>query len=650
MAPQSPTPLILGRFRQLPQRMSEVWQGGLVRLPTWIENPVDPDDPPFRPVGAVWVSLRTGRMNLQLPDDGRTASTDLALACLLEFAAKESKQLGGRPSRIEVRDIALKDVLETTLAGTGTDIAVLDDLPAVTAVLHSFEQADRALPFAGLLAVPKMTVDRVRAFADAAARFYEARPWQHLTNDDLIVVAAPKAPTGMSCVCVLGDGGDQFGLGFFESRRAFERTLEMRDPRQTRRAFGVTFGPVDYMAIADADLWEDHALPVAGVDAYPIAADFRTDRVIRPSASQLTFAEALLRAFADTTEDELDAGQWQREVVTFDEPIVLSLSLPYLLEAESVDAKARHGAPRPAIMPRLAERASVQIARMMEQRTFASPDEVNRAGDEARQQSLFDASPEIQAGRPLTDLEHAQEIAYDAQEATGRARIKLAKKALSISADCADAYVVLGEAASTPDAALEWYRRGVDAGARVVGIERLTNERDLWEHLEARPYMRARLALARVLEETHRGNEAIEHCRDLLRMNRHDNQGVRYLLLPWLLLQQRDEEAGSLLAEHQDDMQALWPYARALWLFRMQNDSTAARAALQEATRINRHVVAYLLDPDSIPWLPSHFALGSREEAAYVADALIEVFEQTDGALEWIDIHARHRRGSRRKK
>jgi tetratricopeptide (TPR) repeat protein len=287
---------------------------------------------------------------------------------------------------------------------------------------------------------------------------------------------------------------------------------------------------------------------------------------------------------------------------------------------------------------------------MMEQRTFDSPDEVNLALDEAGQQGLFEAPPEIQAGRPLTALEQAQELAYDAQEATGRLRIKLARKALSISADCADAYVVLGEAAPTTDAALEWYRRAVDAGARAIGRERLTNERDLWDHLEARPYMRARLALARVLDETYRGNEAIDHYRDLLRMNQNDNQGVRYLLLPSLLMQQRNEEAGSLLAEYQDDMQALWPFARALWLFRKQNDSTAAREALQEAIRVNRHVVAYLLDPDSIPWLPSHFALGSREEAAYVADALFEVFEQTDGALEWIDTHARDRRASRRKK
>ena len=50
-------------------------------------------------------------MNVQLPDDARTAHADLALSCLLEFAANESKQLGGRPARIEVRGTDLRDTL-----------------------------------------------------------------------------------------------------------------------------------------------------------------------------------------------------------------------------------------------------------------------------------------------------------------------------------------------------------------------------------------------------------------------------------------------------------------------------------------------------------------------------------------------------------
>jgi len=646
MAP--PISLALGRFKQLPQRTSEIWQGGLMRLPTWIENPDDPEGAPYQPMGAVWVSLRTGRVNIQMPPDGRSASAETALSCLFEFAAKEAKDLGGRPSRIEVRDAELKSALETALAGTGTIIVTVDELPAVKEVLRNFERVDAPVLYPGLLEAAGMEVASVRAFAEAAARFYEARPWQHLANEDLIVVDSPGAPKGLNCMCVLGHGGEQFGLAFFEGRRAFERTLSQRDPSQTRRAFGVTFGPVNEMAFADIDLWEDHALPVADPLAYPIAADFRRDRILRPDARSLAFIEALLRALADTSEDELDAGRWTREVANFNGRVTLSFSLPFLLEAER--GEAPHGVPRPEILPRLAERGSVQMERLLGQREFDSADEMNRALDEARQQGLFEAPPEVQAGRPLTALEQAQELAYDALEASGRLRIKLARKALSLSPDCADACIILGNAALTPEAALEWYQRGVDAGARAIGGERLNEASALWEQLEARPYMRARLALAQVFDETGRVNEAIVQYRDLLQMNRNDNQGIRYLLIPLLLEQQRDEEAGSLIAEYQDDMQAIWPYARALWTFRTQGDSNAAREALQEATRKNRHVIRYLLEPDTMPERAPHFALGSKEEAAFAATELLAAFEETEGALEWLQMHPGSPRAPRKKK
>ena len=194
-----------------------------MRLPTWIENPDDPEGTPYQPMGAVWVSLRTGRVNIQMPPDGRSASAETALSCLFEFAAKEAKDLGGRPSRIEVRDAELKSALETALAGTGTIIVTVDELPAVKEVLRNFERVDAPVLYPGLLEAAGMEVASVRAFAEAAARFYGARPWQHLANEDLIVVDSPGAPKGLNCMCVLGHGGEQFGLAFFEGRRAFER-------------------------------------------------------------------------------------------------------------------------------------------------------------------------------------------------------------------------------------------------------------------------------------------------------------------------------------------------------------------------------------------------------------------------------------------
>src|SRR5579859_2712917 len=109
MTSSLPFPIALGRFRHLAQRSNEVWQGGLVKVPAWVDNPHDPDGPPYRPIGALWVSLRTGVLHLALTGDGAVGGADLALKALIDFGLKESKMLGGRPSTIEISDPQLKE-------------------------------------------------------------------------------------------------------------------------------------------------------------------------------------------------------------------------------------------------------------------------------------------------------------------------------------------------------------------------------------------------------------------------------------------------------------------------------------------------------------------------------------------------------------
>ena len=643
-----PIPLALSRFKRLPQRAGEVWQGDIVRFPMWVEHQTDPNGPPFRPTGVLWVSMRTGLVHLDLAKEGEQATPELGLATFVEFGLKWAKGLEGRPARVEVRSATLRDALAAPLAILDTAVALVDELPAVRDALHNLEEQSTGERLPGLLESPGMSVERVRAFADAAAAFFVARPWDHLTNEDLLIVESGRAPRNMRHVSVLGQGGQQFGLAFFDSRAAFERLLEgVGDGRSASRAHGVTFGAIDELPFADADAWQDHALPVAGPHAYPLPADLKRDGSMRrPDVRGLTHAEALLRALSETTEDELDAGTWQKRVQTFDGPIELTLSLPFLLEAEA-------GAPTtcvtPMAMPRVAERESVRIARLLEGRSFESIEAVNAELELLNQEGVAPESP-----RELTPLERAQELAYDAMEAHGRLRIKRARQALAISADCADAWVLLAEEASTRDAAVERYERAVLAGAAAIGADRFASLRgEFWGHLETRPYMRARLGLAQALRDVGRHDEALAHYRALLELNPGDNQGVRYLLLAALLDLGLNDEAGVLLAEHEDDLQALWPYGRLLWRLRVDGGTAGTRAAFDAAIQANPYVMSYLLDPDSIPFdRPPHFALRSREEAAYVAETLADAFAATDGALEWLATQTRRspsrpRRGRR---
>jgi hypothetical protein len=110
-------PIALRRFKQLPQRSNEIWQGGLVKLPAWVDSPVDPDGPSYRPTGALWVSLRTYVLHLAFPEEGEVANGGLALKALIEFGLKEASDALGPDARA-ARPTASRHRHELTSAET----------------------------------------------------------------------------------------------------------------------------------------------------------------------------------------------------------------------------------------------------------------------------------------------------------------------------------------------------------------------------------------------------------------------------------------------------------------------------------------------------------------------------------------------------
>ena len=196
-------------------------------------------------------------------------------------------------------------------------------------------------------------------------------------------------------------------------------------------------------------------------------------------------------------------------------------------------------------------------------------------------------------------VDAAQEIMFDAWETEDpRKRVALAREALKVSPDCADAYVLLAEeTAKTAEAAIELYGQGVAAGARALGDAAFVEDVGaFWGLLETRPYMRARLGLALALWDAGRAEEAIANGAEMLRLNPGDNQGVRYLVLNWLQRAGRDTEAESLLRRYKDDGGTEWAWSAALAAFRRHGgDRAAARKALARAIEANPHVPPYLL-------------------------------------------------------
>lgn len=252
-------------------------------------------------------------------------------------------------------------------------------------------------------------------------------------------------------------------------------------------------------------------------------------------------------------------------------------------EANLIDAAAL------STQRRVMERAMADIAALAEQQQFASADDLN-----AFIQDLLAGGgvPHREAESPL---DKAQDLMYDAWQATSpKERIRLAQKALEISPDCADAYVLLAEqTARTPGKAADLYRKGVEAGERALGEEAFhDNVGHFWGITETRPYMRSRLGLAQVAR---------------------------------------------LFELYPEDAAAMWNYARALHAFATEGDTERSRESRATARQQNPHVPEYLLGKKRVPpQLPEYVGWGDRNEAIYATVQQLDAWQQVPGALAWL--------------
>lgn len=280
------------------------------------------------------------------------------------------------------------------------------------------------------------------------------------------------------------------------------------------------------------------------------------------------------------------------------------------------------------------------LRKVLESQNFESIDEANAF----LRQMLSEGGGRLPELPPETPLEQAQALVYQAhEERSPKRRATLARRALDISPDCADAYDLLSTLEPDVSKRLVLLEAGVAAGRRAIGEENFAEwAGHFWGVVETRPFMRCYVGAAELLWIAV-GNRAraIEIFRDMLRLNPGDNQGVRYMLSSCLL--QEPTPAAQLalvklLKDYADDASANWAYNRALLLFQQRGRPTeAADRALRESLKSNPHVAPLLLGEQPMPKsLPQYVGVGDQNEAVdYVAFAT-KAWHATPGALEWL--------------
>ena len=216
---------------------------------------------------------------------------------------------------------------------------------------------------------------------------------------------------------------------------------------------------------------------------------------------------------------------------------------------------------------------------------------------------------------------------------------RLALQALALDPTCVDAFVHVARlSCGTHGDLVEQIRIAVSVGERGLdGTAWLrANRGRCWANPQARPYLRARALLARLLVEAGRFDEAISHYEDLLQFDADDHQGLRYHLLACYFTRNDLDAVRRLFSRFEGTNGIVFAWAAVLERWASGNLEGAARA-LKDARRANRHVEAYLTKRRSIPkTLPEHAGLDEEREAILCASILGPAWRKRRKAIAWL--------------
>lgn len=286
--------------------------------------------------------------------------------------------------------------------------------------------------------------------------------------------------------------------------------------------------------------------------------------------------------------------------------------------------------------PRLTEGSMLNIAQVMSGRDWSSPEEMN----------AFLQSPEGQqalaSAQPTTSLGRAQAVAMQAWESEPPRRYNLARQALTIDARCSDAWLILAETEAAWRKQRRCFERAVAAAEQAAADEGWLADADpsasLYVRTEARPLLRALVALARCQAGGGYLAEAVATYDRVLALDREDHVGVRYEMVTIYHRQEDLPALRRLLRRFGADDTCWFAYER-LWLALVQGRAARVIAALaRKAEAANPHVPDFLVgagnpvDTDS-----PYVTLGGEEEAAVYAQVARSWWLTEPAARDWLE-------------
>lgn len=237
------------------------------------------------------------------------------------------------------------------------------------------------------------------------------------------------------------------------------------------------------------------------------------------------------------------------------------------------------------------------------------------------------------------ELKKANKLANEAwNQKNYNKKVKLAREALEISKNCAEAYIILSyDNSLSIKEQKALVVNGIEAAENAIGKENIKNYIGKFLDLEiTRPYYSAKYRLGNLLWSINEKLEAIKEFNDLIELCPEDRLLIRGILLSWLISENLDEEAEKLLEKYKGDYLPSTKFSKALYLFKVGKKDEAERA-LRIANASNQFVIDYIIKQKRIPKnLPELKSLGSEEDAIYYMKNAETAWDSVRGAKEWV--------------
>ncbi len=202
------------------------------------------------------------------------------------------------------------------------------------------------------------------------------------------------------------------------------------------------------------------------------------------------------------------------------------------------------------------------------------------------------------------------------------------RTALELDPQCPEACLEHAGLAQTPEAAMMWYQRSMEATAKLLGPELLDElmadfKANPWKQVETHTWFKAKVSLSEKLFRNGYYETAAMHFREILALNPADDLELRPYLLVCLLCDNKLDEARALVRQFPQYASVKWVFCKAFLRFKEQGDTRSSRRYLMWALKRNLWVSVFLIGAEQLP--PAHlverrkdkgFKPGSRLEAA----------------------------------